>query len=312
MNLLISTLRIVRFPNIIIIGLTTYFIRIFIFSNAYSINGVDFFLNNSQFILLTIAIILATTGGYLINDIYDRSIDQFNAREKVYIGNRLSLNFVVFLYILINIIGLIVSFIVAIQIAYLQWLFLYPLAAFILWFYSYFLKNTVLWGNIVVAIFCSFVVLLIWFSEKESMQNLFRVNNYIYNKLVVIIVFYSLFAFLSTIFREIIKDIQDIEGDRLNNCKTLAVKYGIPKAKFVSIIFAILLLFIIGVFFIVFKNNSTIWGIFYGLFFLITPIIYTIFLTVKAEEKSDFKRINRMGKIIMFLGLLYLPVLSFL
>lgn len=312
MGSLKTILRLVRAPNIIIIGLTTYFIRLCIFSPDYGINHIEFFLNDFQFILLTVAIMFATAGGYLINDIYDRPIDKINKLDKVYIGNRFSLRFVVYLYIIVNIIGLLLSLIIAVQVKYVQWLFFYPLAAIILWFYSYYLKRTVLLGNIIVALFCGLIVLLIWFSEKESIQELSRINSESSNKIFVIVFFYSLFAFLSTLFREIIKDIEDIEGDRLNNCNTIAIKYGIERAKTVSVVVAFLLLIVIGMFILVNQNILNVWGMIYSLFCLILPIIYAIYRVIKAEDDQDFISINRIIKIIMVLGLLYLPVLSFI
>jgi len=311
MNLLKTTLRIIRAPNIIIIGLTCYFLRFCLFSAAYKLYHIDFFLNDLQFAFLTMAIILVTIGGYIINDIYDSTIDKINYPEKQYLGNQLSEKSTIMVYILVNIIGLILSFIVAYQINYLQWLFFYPLAVLLLWYYSYKLKKTVLFGNLLVALFCSLVVLLLWFSEKESMEILHNSNGEKYFEIISIIIFYSLFAFISTLFREIIKDVEDIEGDKSDNCNTLPVRLGITRTKIITIITGLLLAVLVGIFLFINNNSQNIWKTLYAIIFLIIPVLITLFMLSRADNRQDFRRINLYVKLIMFLGLLYLPILSF-
>ncbi|MFC2097584.1 geranylgeranylglycerol-phosphate geranylgeranyltransferase [Bacteroidota bacterium] len=309
---IIIILRLMRLPNIIIIGLTAYLIRFCLFSPAFHRTGISFFLNGNNFLLLVLAIMMTTTAGYIINDIYDRNIDKYNRGEKQIIGKIISVKAGVYFYVIASVLGLILSFIVAYQTKYMQWLFFYPLATVLLWTYSYYLKRTPLWGNLFVSMFCSFVVLLIWFFEKETYTILNISNPDEAKSLTINLVFYSVFAFFSTLHREIIKDMEDMEGDKANNCRTYPVLYGIKKTKPIVLIVQLMLLCIIIIYLITVGKLFSIWVIIYGIICLILPVSLSIYKLIKAKEGKDYSQLNRIAKIIMVLGLLFLPVLSYL
>ena len=122
---------------------------------------------------------------------------------------------------------------------------------------------------------------------------------------------YSIFAFIISFEREMIKDIEDIKGDKRFDCKTFPIVFGIIKAKKVLIItnlFFILLL--AGIIFntsdfIHFKQSKTelIYQMYLSLF-VIVPLVVIIFLTKKARIKKDFSRLSLLTKLVMLTGIL--------
>jgi len=123
---------------------------------------------------------------------------------------------------------------------------------------------------------------------------------------------FAIFSFLMTWIREIIKDMEDQLGDREMECRTMPIKWGIPKSK----IFVYVLLFItIGLLIIAEKIFIPFGGTFtlrYIIFGIILPIIYLVYLLYKSNSQTDFHHASQLTKFIMFLGVLYSLVFYFL
>jgi 4-hydroxybenzoate polyprenyltransferase len=114
---------------------------------------------------------------------------------------------------------------------------------------------------------------------------------------------YVIFAFLITIIREIIKDIEDIKGDAIQQCKTIPLVWGINSSK--NIIYGlltILFLFLILVGF-VFVHSNLIMICFLGVFVFI-PLIWLSRMLFKAQIKADFHALSSMIKWITLMGIL--------
>ena len=98
------------------------------------------------------------------------------------------------------------------------------------------MKTSFLFGNLQV----SFLTALSIFNVAlfDIIPNGINQNN---GEMMIfkIILFYAAFAFITTFIREIIKDLEDLEGDKKIQAKTLAITYGIEKTKWVSLIFTI-------------------------------------------------------------------------
>ena len=120
---------------------------------------------------------------------------------------------------------------------------------------------------------------------------------------------YSIFAFLLSMIREIIKDCEDIEGDQAFDCKTLPIVFGIPKAKKVAIFIAFLtLIFVLIIEAVQFISSD--WPSLLYFFLLLTlPLLWVIYKIRKAEKKKHFFIISQAIKIIMLFGILYIIVI---
>ena len=137
-----------------------------------------------------------------------------------------------------------------------------------------------------------------------------------------IVLLYTAFAFIITFIREMIKDLEDIKGDKKIQAKTLAITYGIEKTKWVSIIFTIFTFLGIAYFqyFQYSKVSSEydipIWGV------NRVAVIYTIFIQFlflflgfkiyTSKLKNDFYFISQLCKIIMIVGILSIPLFTYL
>jgi 4-hydroxybenzoate polyprenyltransferase len=111
-------------------------------------------------------------------------------------------------------------------------------------------------------------------------------------------------AFLTTLVREIIKDIEDIDGDKNLQCNTIPIFWGIPKTK---IIIQLLILLTIAYVALVLKNNfygNRILNFWYLLSFFVIPFAALSYLVFTANEKKDFYYAGLFSKILMAAGVL--------
>jgi len=116
---------------------------------------------------------------------------------------------------------------------------------------------------------------------------------------------FSLFAFLSTMVREIIKDIEDYEGDKKYYSNTLPVVYGKQKAKKVAQGIALIMIILIGFLQYLQLQTKDMASLMYFLFTLQIPLVYVIYQLQLANEKIDYTKLSRAMKLIMLMGIAY-------
>jgi len=230
--------------------------------------------------LLIISTVILTASGYMINDYYDVKIDYVNRPKEVVIGKGMKRRMVMILHTVMNVTGILIGLVVHPKIGAITFV-----AAFLLWLYSNSLKRLPFIGNLTVA---SLTGLAIW------------IIGIYYQKSELLIITYAIFAFFINLMREILKDIEDRNGDRKHGCKTLPIVLGFRKTK--NIIFIIAFLFVTAILFVTFKINEPLLFLYFGglsLFFVAFMVkIY------KADRKSHFTELSTISKILMLTGIL--------
>jgi 4-hydroxybenzoate polyprenyltransferase len=107
-------------------------------------------------------------------------------------------------------------------------------------------------------------------------------------------------AFLITMARELIKDIEDMEGDKAQEHETYPIMKGIRATKILAAIFLILTLFISVL--LIFQSQELLFRIYISAL-IILPLCYYLFLIYTAKEKGEFRKISNWLKSTMFIGL---------
>jgi len=305
-------LKLIRFPNLIIVVLTQYLLQYLILIPAFEKGGLSPLLDHFHFFLLVLSTLIIAAGGYIINDLEDYEIDLLNKPEKVIINKFISAKNARQLYWGISIFGFLISLYLAFYVDNIPLILIYPIAVFLLYLYSKSLKKSVLWGNLIVSIFCAFVAGLIIFAERENVFQL-NIKNPEYGSTVLeIFIFYLLFAFFATMFREIVKDIEDVDGDKKLGCSTMPIAWGIPAAKGVALFFAMVFLGILGDWIFSVEKLEVNAGVVYLVLGVIVPLLFAMLKLLKATTKKEFHFISQLAKYIMLSGILYLLVWSFL
>ncbi|MBD98428.1 MAG: hypothetical protein CMO34_01180 [Verrucomicrobia bacterium] len=323
MNVFISFLRLIRFPNLVIIFLTQYAIRYGIIYPFLEQSGLELFLDERLFGFLAMATVMIAAAGYIINDYFDVKLDSINKPTQLIIGQYIGRRQSMLLHILLNAIGLSLALYIAIQIGHPILVIIQLSAAILLWYYSVNFKKKILTGNIIIAALTALVPftagyyeVVAMFDELTLTENTTLMSTKGFGSLLFSIKYllywifgYSTFAFLLSMIREIIKDCEDIEGDRAFDCKTLPIVHGIDTAKktaFHITIFTTLLVAIVQYMQLLSKD----WPSLAYFFILITlPLLFTSYRIWNAHTKRHFFIISQTIKLIMLSGILYILVI---
>lgn len=287
-------LRLIRYKNLLMVLLTMFLTKYALIDSQIQPTS----LTNFHFFLLSFSVFLITTGGYLINDIFDRNTDAINTPNRLYIGKIISLKEVKYLYLFVSLLGFLLGLYLSIITDSLCLIWIYLFCVFSLFFYSYYFKKSILLGNILVSILCSLTILLTYLFHIKFSTGFFGGRS----SLHTIVIGYSFFAFLTTLVREIIKDIEDVHGDLKIKATTLPIVIGRKRASKVAFLFSCVLLVFIFLFLQFYRNKYLFLG--YGILFILIPLLYFMSKLWFSESKKDFSKLSTLLKIIMLLGII--------
>lgn len=303
----INYLKLVRIQNLAIIALTMYLVRWLIIYPVLKFNGFEFQFQEFDFFMLVIATIFIAAGGYVINDYFDRKTDLINCPKKVIVGNKIKRRHAMLLHNLLNIIGVALGFYIAYKINLINIGFIFPIISGILWFYSTTYKKQIFIGNIIVAILIAIIPIMPVLFEIPVLNlkynKILIENNSNFNILFFYTLGFSFFAFLTNLTREIIKDNEDVEGDKEYERRTIPIVYGIKTSKIIIqilIFTTIIAIGFIGTFYL-----SDYYTLIYFIVALILPLIFLSYKIKKSKHPKDFKNCSIIIKFIMLLGLGY-------
>lgn len=307
-------LKLIRIQNLLFIAVIQCIIRQFVIAPLLETSGIDVYGSWLHLSLLIAATVLIAAGGYIINDYFDVKIDILNKPDQVLVGRSIDKRTTMLMYQFCTFGGIIIGLWLSWQLSSLLLAFIFFVVPGLLWFYSASYKRQLIIGNVVIAFLSALSVLTVLFIELERLktQTSMVLNPAIYRDLFAWVGGFALFSFLLTWIREIIKDMEDIYGDREMECRTLPIVWGIKAAKIIVVsligITTFILLFI-NFAYIDFEGTLTLR---YTLFGLILPFAWVIYLIIKAKHPVDYHRISMLIKFVMVLGLLYAPVFYFL
>ncbi len=304
-----SFLKLVRFPNLLIVVATQYLVQLIFLAPAFHASQISPSLPPVQFALFVFTSVLIAAGGYIVNDIYDYEIDMHNKPEKVLVNVVFSQQQSWLMYWLVFIIGTGLSFYLAYFVGNLGLVLIYPAAFLLLLLYSLHLKRRPVMGNLIVSLFCAFVPGVVLFAERESVEQLKNTSPSAAGYVLALFAGYCLFAFLSTFVREIIKDIEDMHGDKKTNCRTLPLVYGEKTAKIWAAVLNVTLMLSLGWFCLwLFKIKAMVAMVFSVLAVLL-PMTWLLYWLHGAKTREDFHRLSGLAKFVMIAGLFLLIVL---
>lgn len=298
--------RLIRWPNLLIVILTQYLLYQFVLVSQLVTTGRSPLLSISDFFALTIATICTAAAGYIINDIYDQVIDTLNKPEKMVVGKLLSERAAYIWYggfIAAGFLGIVY---LTVRTGHWFWIPGYAAANAMMYAYSWSWKKQVLIGNFVVSLFCAMVAIVVVVGEGEVLTALLPQHSDVYGKILSVFIGYAIFAFLSTMYREIVKDMEDMKGDEVNHCRTLPIAVGVNKAKSVAAFFAIGLLLCAYYWAYLLFISEQYPHLIYLMGGIILPAKFSLLWLGSAETKEAFHRLSTLTKLIMLGGILYL------
>jgi 4-hydroxybenzoate polyprenyltransferase len=299
-------LQLIRYQNLLLLALMQVIVRY----GFLKIQAVYLALAHWQYALLVLATILIAAAGYVINDIFDQETDAVNRPHKKLIGHLISEAKAYNLYVALNCTGVGIGFYLANVIERPGFVALFILVAALLYFYATTLKQILMLGNLVIAGLLAFSVLIIGFFDVFPAT--YDGNQQVMSNLFSILVDYALFAFLLSLLRELVKDLEDVEGDQMQGKQTLPIVLGLHRATQVIFVLSwipvLVLVYYTNRYFVAFDLYPTA---IYMLFGIVAPLVYCSIKLFSAREKADFKHLSTVLKVITLIGVLSIAVVSF-
>jgi len=292
-----SILLLVRYKNLVIIALTQYAMRFLVVNPILKFNGFELQLSEIQFLLLVLSTIFITAAGYVINDYFDTKTDMLNRPETVLIGKSISRRAAMALHIFLNTLGIGLGVYLSIYVGILALGVAYILAAGLLWFYSTSYKRQFLIGNLLVAFFTGVVPFVVVLFEVPLLNQEYREvlidNNMSFNIIPAWVGGFSYFAFLSTLIREIIKDVEDYEGDLAYGRNSLPIILGITTSRYVISVLILVLLGSLAYLYVRFlrflpDGRTDFLTLSYLVILIFLPYTYLIYRIFNSEGKQDY------------------------
>lgn len=313
MNAMLGFLKLVRWPNLLFILLTQV---LFFYGVVEPVlfNGIymprEF---RILFYLLCLASILIAAAGYIINDYFDLNIDLVNKPSRMVVDKTVSRRWAIFLHMFFSMSGILISFYIGLQSN--NWFigFANIVCVVVLWFYSTTFKKKLLSGNILISMLTAWTVLVVYFFAHNYMGGLFReqTTEATSHKLLRLALLYTSFAFIITLIREVVKDVEDMEGDRKYGCRTMPIVWGVEFSKvFVSIWMIILLALLLIVLFYILQFSMWVPAA-YNFLLIIVPAAYALFLLMKSKTSLEFGRLSTWLKVVIFTGILSMIFFKF-
>jgi len=305
MTLLAAFFRMVRYPNLIYIALTQLLLQYCVVRPVLLNSGAEPSLSFAHFLMLTLSTILVAAGGYIINDYFDINIDLVNKPEKMVVDRIINRRWAMAWHTILNMAGVSLGFLVAFQIGQFYLGFVQVICTLLLWFYSTSFKRQVLIGNVVISILTALSVVVVGFYEKQIYSSFEAIMSFEGRKLIKIIGVYATFAFVLSMIREIVKDMEDLIGDSKDGCRTLPIVWGLKKTKRFTILLMVILQALLITIMIVTGLKEWYAAVAYIFVFVLVPFTFFVqkpFLTAYSPEQ--YHKISTWIKIVMLTGIL--------
>ena len=271
-----------RLFNVIVLCLTQYLISIYILAPERSLTSLILDFNLFIIVLLTA---ISTLSGYIINNFYDSEKDRINRPKMFFLGNLISVINQLKIYFLFNLIVMIIS----ISISYKVFVF-YSFYIFIIWLYSYKIKRFYWASNFIssaIVIYPFFGVILYFgtFSFK--------------------VILMALFLFNLLFLRDLVKDLQNFNGDWIQEYKTLPIIYGVFNTKILASFFS-LFTFILSINLLNFNLGNIYFYYLLSIFFI---LIWTVYLWIYKDQKN-YLWLRNFIKVWILIGVFSITLIT--
>jgi len=301
-----------RIPNLLIIAITQYLLGYGIIRPFFLMQHADLPMGHLNFSILVITTVLIAIGGYIINDHFDVNTDRKNKPGKNMLDGKISVRLALRAYYMINGIAVVAGFYLAWTAGSYQLGLIFPAIIGLLWFYSSRYQRMPFWGNLIVALVSGLVILIVWLfiffmllkngdEFVNVMGQLSAINKFVWA--------YALFAFLVSLFREIIKDIQDVQGDMDMGYRTIPVVWGTKSARGIAAALILLTISCLGFAQWYLYSESIVLPFWYLLLAVQPLLVYLLFMLASKKKPADYGFLGNTSKIIMVAGILSMELI---
>lgn len=270
--------------------------------------GIALALSDIEFALLVLATVFIAAGGYIINNVLDVATDMDNKPQNVVIGRGIREATAYNLYFAFTVAGAGLGFYLSNEIGHSNFAIAFVVVAATLYMYANSLKRYLVVGNIAIAALIAVSVLIVGifdliptiaFNDRSLLANIFGV-----------LIDYAIFAFFITLIREIVKDLEDVNGDYNQGMNTLPIALGVARTAKIASVLGVIAFASLGWYLYEYLFHLT-YAVLYGLVLLISPLAFFSIKIWSAKSQKDFGAMSLVLKIVMLFGILSIAVITY-
>src|SRR5690554_732351 len=307
---MIHFLRLIRPVNLLIIAVTMYSIGGYLDVVYSGFNDGKMLIQTFNFFLLVISTVFIAAAGNIINDYFDVRADRINRPDRTIITKHIKRRWAIVFHWVLNFIAFGIAIYLGLVLDTFWYVFIHLLSINFLWFYSMQLKRTLVIGNVVIALLTALVPVLVGIYYQDYFKAVtldsahpFHLNSYAFFP-VYLGIGLGIFAFVLNLTREIVKDMEDVEGDLVLKARTIPIVYGLQKSRSISIIF-VLITMALSVPILWFWQTGYIDGI------ALTPLLlialsamFSLVVLLRPITDKSFRTLNSGMKLTMVFGMI--------
>ncbi len=306
MKKVLHWLSLVRSINLLMMMLIIWLVNQWLVAPFISAAGIETSFDVLTYILLNISVLATAAAGNIINDISDVETDRINRPKKLIINVSISENQAQRVYWFMLIISIISALLLSIYKESIYFLLITATFNGLLWFYAKRYKQQFLVGNLVIAFLSAGLIFYVWLFDllviiKDPITNA-RMEPLL-GMMAQVIFIYAAFAFLSSLIREVIKDMEDMKGDFKTGSRTLAIVIGESHTtRIVQVLMLLLLALLVWWQIILFKNAALAA---FGFLFLTDSLL--LITALQLNNQTDVYRFSKSAvlmKLIMLTGII--------
>jgi 4-hydroxybenzoate polyprenyltransferase len=312
MKLIPAFFRLIRWPNLVFIVLTQALFYYCIIIPVFSDYRAEPSLPQHSFWLLVAASVLIAAAGYIINDYFDINIDRVNKPGRMVVDKVIKRRWAIVWHMVLSVAGVGLSLLVSLQLR--DWhVFLAgainTLCVGALWLYSTTFKRKLLIGNIIISLLTAWTILVLYLGNLDLTKVLSQAkynNNYelASAKLFKFTMLYAGFAFIISLIREVVKDMEDMEGDARYGCRTMPIVWGIPVSKVFTGVWLVVLTAMLAIVQVYVLQLGWWWSAVYCFVLIVLPLVWLLYKLYKAQVTADYHLLSTVIKAVMLAGIL--------
>ena len=313
MKLVTAFFRLVRWPNLVFIVVTQSLFYYLVVIPVFNKNNTTPVLSPLLFWFLVLSSVLIAAAGYIINDYFDLNIDRVNKPDKLVVEKIIKRRWAIMWHLILSFTGLVISLWVCFKVGDFYALVVAVINFFCiiaLWLYSTIYKRKLLIGNILISVLTAWTILILYLINMKGFYLYTIVTDYMRNyemastKLFKYAIVYAGFAFIISLIREVIKDMEDMEGDARYGCKTMPVVWGIPSTKVFTAVWLIVLTAALIIIQFYALHFGWWWSVAYCTVTIILPLLWILQKLYKAQVAKDYHHLSNAVKLVMLAGIL--------
>jgi 4-hydroxybenzoate polyprenyltransferase len=313
MKLIAAFLKLARWPNLVFIVLTQalfYYCILLPISKTYAVEPV---LTTTLFWLLVAASVCIAAAGYIINDYFDINIDRVNKPSRLVVDKVIKRRWAIVWHLLLSAVGVGLSIAVCFYLPdwhiYLTCL-INVVCVGALWLYSTTYKRRLLVGNVLISLLTAWTIMILYVANLRSWWLVKIEAGYRQNydmaaaKLFKLAMLYAGFAFVISLVREVVKDMEDMEGDARYGCRTMPIVWGIPVSKMFTAIWLLVLTAVLGLTQFYVLHFGWWWSAVYCILLIVLPLLWILYKLRNAVVTAHYAQLSSLIKGVMFTGIL--------